>query len=146
MSREICQERKLRESGIVSRCVDCSAQDGCSDAVALQLVLLSKKPEDGRVQLMRRCDRFQPFSGSFSRGERNLAPVLEAAGVANLCETCPSEEKHGCAHRRQLDEIIGLADHAGRSIEPIIVACTTVNVRADATDCKKLWQISEPDR
>ncbi len=93
---------------------------------------------------MRSCNRFQPFSGSFSRGERSLATALAEVGVTDLCETCPSEEKSACGHRKRLDTLIYSAKLEGRLIDPIVVGCTTVQPAENAPDCKKLWQISEP--
>ena len=144
MPRELCQEKKLKEKGILSRCVECSAQDGCHDAIALQIIQLRKKPEDGKVQLMRSCNRFQPFSGAFSRGERSLAAPLTEAGVTDLCETCPFEEKNGCDHRKRLDTQIHSARRDGRQIDLIVIACTTLQRTESGAECKKLWQIAEP--
>lgn len=140
MPREICQQRKLDESRVVSRCVDCSAQGNCHDAVALQIALIGKEPGVVRAQIIGACSQFQPYTGSFFRGERSLLPALEAAEVLDLCESCPSSTKDGCGHRKRLDTLISVARHEGRVIKPVVVACTTL--KPEAPD--KLWQISEP--
>ena len=140
MPRNVCQFAAQQRNAVESLCVRCSAEDACEDNAALQSIGVLRV-EERQIRVVTRCSGFVPYAGAFSRDLRTLEPLLQAAGIEDLCEACPGEKRRACVQRREAEARVLIARHQGRMLKLAVIGCTPV-FRGNA--CQKLRQIAEP--